>query len=200
VSWYEAPAYAEFAGKSLPNIYTWYLAATDPLNTFPMIAASNFKGHGPTVVGASLAMSPLGAYDMAGNVKEWMVNPSGDKRFILGGGWNESSYAFNTVNARAPMERGESFGFRCASYPTLLPDNLNGPIPRISKDRRNDQPIDSQTLQLLQNVLSYDKTDLKAAVDSAEDAPHWRRENVSFQAAYGNERVIAHLYLPKNVR
>ena len=27
VSWYEAAAFAEFAGKSLPTIYHWYTAA-----------------------------------------------------------------------------------------------------------------------------------------------------------------------------
>jgi len=39
---------------------------------------------------------------------------------------------------------------------------------------------------------------LCSSVDSTDDTPHWRREHVSFRAAYGNERVIAHLYLPKN--
>ena len=47
-------------------------------------------------------------------------------------------------------------------------------------------------------MLAYDKADLKAMVDAVGDAPHWRRERVSFQAAYGNERVIAYLYLPNN--
>ena len=27
---------------------------------------------------------------------------------------------------------------------------------------------------------------------------YWRRETASFRAAYGNERVMAHLFLPKN--
>jgi cephalosporin-C deacetylase-like acetyl esterase len=45
---------------------------------------------------------------------------------------------------------------------------------------------------------SYDKTDLKPAVESAdESSPYWRTEKVTFQAAYGEERVIARLYLPK---
>jgi len=30
--------------------------------------------------------------------------------------------------------------------------------------------------------------------------PFWRVENVSFLAAYGNERVIAHLFIPRNVQ
>lgn len=31
-----------------------------------------------------------------------------------------------------------------------------------------------------------------------DSSRHWRRETVTFDAAYGDERVIAHLFLPKN--
>jgi dienelactone hydrolase len=31
-----------------------------------------------------------------------------------------------------------------------------------------------------------------------QTSPYWTRETVSFRAAYGTERVIAHLFLPKN--
>jgi len=37
---------------------------------------------------------------------------------------------------------------------------------------------------------------IEAVDDSSRD---WRRERISFKAAYNNERVIAFLYLPKNV-
>ena len=48
-------------------------------------------------------------------------------------------------------------------------------------------------------MYAYDRTDLKAALDSVdESSPHWRKETVSFEAAYGGERVIAHLFLPRN--
>ncbi len=30
-----------------------------------------------------------------------------------------------------------------------------------------------------------------------EDSPHWRRETVTFDAPYGEEPIIAHLFLPK---
>jgi len=47
---------------------------------------------------------------------------------------------------------------------------------------------------------SYTKTDLRATVESVDETSsrYWRKEKVSFQAAYGNERVIANLFLPKN--
>ena len=50
VSWYEAAAYAEFAGKSLPSAYHWMLASQ--AGFAPEIAAgSNFRGDGPQPVG-----------------------------------------------------------------------------------------------------------------------------------------------------
>ena len=46
VSWYEAAAYAAFAGKSLPTVYHWYRAAAiGPLSD--ILNFSNFAGRGP---------------------------------------------------------------------------------------------------------------------------------------------------------
>ena len=36
-------------------------------------------------------------------------------------------------------------------------------------------------------------------MEQVEDSsPYWRRETVTFPAAYGGERMMAHLFLPKN--
>ena len=71
ISWYEAAAYAEFAGKSLPTIYHWNRAA-GPFSAAYIVPASNFGGSGILPVGSKQDMSPWGNYDMAGNVKEWI--------------------------------------------------------------------------------------------------------------------------------
>ena len=52
--------------------------------------------------------------------------------------------------------------------------------------------------QVYRDQFRYDATPLAATVESVEDAAAWRKETVSFAAAYGNERVRAYLFLPKN--
>jgi hypothetical protein len=76
VSWYEAAAYAEFAGKRLPTIYHWATAAS-PWASNLILPVSIFGAKEPVRVGSSQAMSWFGAYDMAGNVKEWCWNEAG---------------------------------------------------------------------------------------------------------------------------
>ena len=56
VSWYEAAAYAEFAGKLLPTIYHWTIAAS-PWASANIVPASNFGGQATARVGKSRGMS-----------------------------------------------------------------------------------------------------------------------------------------------
>lgn len=101
VSWYEAAAYCESVGKSLPTVYHWYKAAGLGIAS-DILRFSNFDGKGPSAVGSHQGLGPYGTYDMAGNIKEWTWNETGSKRYILGGAWNESKYMFATEDARPP--------------------------------------------------------------------------------------------------
>ena len=89
VSWYEAAAYAEFAGKRLPSVYHWDRAA-DLWSATYIVPISNFGTESPASVGKHSGVTGTGTRDMAGNVKEWCWNGAGaGKRYILGGAWNE---------------------------------------------------------------------------------------------------------------
>src|SRR5262249_53546310 len=116
VSWYEAAAYAAFAGKALPTIYHWSRVAEQRFSG-SVVPRSNFGGVGAMKVGASGAMNGFGAYDLAGNVKEWCWNRAdAPRRYILGGAWDEPVYMANDPDARSPFERAANFGFRCVKY------------------------------------------------------------------------------------
>jgi dienelactone hydrolase len=60
-------------------------------------------------------------------------------------------------------------------------------------------PVLDSVFQVYKEQFSYDRTDLKSRVESRDESPGgWIREKVSFEAAYGGERVSAYLFLPGN--
>ena len=200
VSWYEAAAYAEFGGKMLPTIYHWTLAAS-PWASAGMVPASNFGGQGPAPVGTYQGMSRFGVYDMAGNVKEWCWNEANlGRHYIMGGAWNEPTYMFNDADARSPFERSANFGFRCAKY-VLTGETAKAadPVTRQARDFSREKPVSDQLSQVYKSIYSYDHTPLQAVVESTEQTDDWKKEKISIAAAYGNERIIAYIFLPRKV-
>ena len=197
VSWYEAAAYAVFAGKSLPTAFHWYNAAG--LGNFSdILVASNYGSKGPAPVGQHQGLGPFGTYDMAGNVKEWCSTASGTSRFIPGGGWNEPSYMFTDLDAQPPLDRQVTYGFRCVKYIKAPPQAAFNAIDQRARDFTREKPVGDEIFEVMRRMYAYDRRPLKEAVESAEDNAQWRKETVSFDAGYGNERVPAYLFLPKN--
>jgi serine/threonine protein kinase/dienelactone hydrolase len=198
VSWYEAAAYAEFAGKVLPTMYHWNAAAS-PGDSASIIPPSNFSGLGPARVGKYRGMSWCGAYDMAGNVKEWCWNEAiAGKRFIMGGAWDEPTYMFFHPDARSPFERSANFGFRCSKYALIgAAAKAADPITTQARDFSQERPVSDQLFRAYKGAYSYDKTPLQAVVESTEETGGWKRQKITFAAAYGNERMTAYLFLPQ---
>jgi hypothetical protein len=203
ISWYEAAAYAEFAGKSLPTMTHWLAAAGlngMAINFADILHLSNFNGKGPAPRGQYKGVAPFGSYDMAGNVKEWVWNASPAGRLILGGAWNEQSYMFRDRDARPPMDRQPEYGFRLVKYIDPVLPAATAPFePRI-RDYSKEKPISDEAFELARGAYRYDSLPLDARIESTEETPDWRKETVSYAAAYGGERIRAYLYLPKNTR
>jgi dienelactone hydrolase/predicted Ser/Thr protein kinase len=199
VSWYEAAAYAEFAGKSLPTLSHWCRAAEFRAATY-IIPLSNFHGKGPAKVGQYQGVSPFGAYDLAGNVKEWCWNEGRDGfRFIPGGAWGSPTYQFTQPEALPPFDRAPTNGFRCARYTSALADSLTRPLMAAMHDYSREKPVSDEVFQAYRGLYAYEATDLKPVVESSDDtSPYWRQEKIVIQAAYGGERMPMFLFLPKN--
>ena len=201
VSWYEAAAYARWTGKSLPTMSHWTRAAGIGISA-EVVPFSNFSGKSPLPVGTSPAISRGGTRDMGGNVKEWVFNPSGAKRYILGGAWNEPVYMFTDPDAQPPFTRLRTYGFRCIQVdrPEDLSPALTAEIVAPARDWRNVKPVNEQVFEAWRSLYAFDHGDLKLQEESADDSSaEWRRVKVSYAAAYGEERIPAYLFLPKNV-
>jgi dienelactone hydrolase len=199
LSWYEAAAYAEFAEKSLPTVHHWYRAADMGLYS-DILLASNFAGKGPVKVGSYPGLGPYGTYDMAGNVKEWCLNPMGDRKYVVGGASTDPPYMYEEPDARPMFDRSPTNGIRLVKLLKEMPEKLAEAVSFEQSDYRNWKPVSDAVFKVYEGMYAYDRTPLDAKVESVdESSPYWRRERITFNATYGKERVIAYLFLPKNV-
>ena len=97
VDWWDAYAYAEWKGRSLPRYLDWYAACSSSCDP------SKLKGTGYVAVDQA-EQTTIGLHGMAGNVSEWMreqvldpADPSAPPRFMVGG----ASYMRPKYGARA---------------------------------------------------------------------------------------------------
>jgi eukaryotic-like serine/threonine-protein kinase len=200
VSWFEASAYAAFAGKRLPVMAQWFQAAPPDLG-FYVTRASNITGGALAAVGAYRGLGPSGTYDMAGNVREWVVNAVGDNlRFILGGSWKSQSYTYAEPEALSPFDRSGTNGFRCVRNIEPPPAEASQTVKPMVRDFASSKPVSDEVFHAYQLLYEYPKSPLKAKDEGVvEDTVDWREEKITFDPAYGGERMSAYLFLPKNV-
>jgi pimeloyl-ACP methyl ester carboxylesterase len=58
--------------------------------------------------------------------------------------------------------------------------------------------VSEEVFAAYSRIYAYDKKALRPVVESSDDnGDLWRREKVRFQAPYGDEQIIAYLFLPK---
>jgi hypothetical protein len=129
VNWYDAQAYARWAGRRLLTAREWWRAAGGPSgrvypwgNILDIACCNTYEADrgGATPVGyySPAGDSLYGIADMAGNVWEWMEDPDeigGINRLLCGGSWRHSAnFARIDYNQyrRKPAERRDCIGFR----------------------------------------------------------------------------------------
>ncbi len=203
VSWYEAAAYAAWAGKSLPTIFHWSRAAFT-FSSAQIAPPANLSGRGTVPVGTTRSVNRFGVHDLAGNVREWVANPIDrpGERFILGGGWNDPGYAFVDAYAQPVLDRSAANGFRCIRLAQDEPnrENLHRAIAIPFRDFRAEKPVTDDVFGFFRSQFHYDRKPLGAVTVAEEDISTGRWQTVEIDAAYGGERIQLHLFLPARAR
>ena len=211
VSWMEASAYCASQGKRLPTLSEWEKSSRDGrasgLGTvmpwgvvWSMNAAggrANFNGKGTVPVDAyPFGIGWYGAYGLAGNVNEWLVNDLGDGKAIAGGSWQDPPYLFMQLAELPATSSNALVGFRCAKDAAMgTGDQGAGRIPSDAAAPAY-RPVDAAGFRALASFYRYDKREANARAVTVVETEDYRRERLWINGP-GSDSVIVYLFLPK---
>ena len=194
VSWYEAAAYAEFAGKKLPVIAQGYKVSPDEADEY-ILRLSNLSGS-PDAVGKSQSLGTYGTYDMVGNAREWYWNAeSADLRYALGR--QASSYGPEALSA---FDRSPLNGFRCVKNLGPISSDAMAARPRLNRDFAKYRPASDDVFRVYRSLYAYDQAPLDVREEASDTtAPDWTMQKVTIAADHG-ERMRVFVFVPKRTR
>jgi len=205
VSWYEAAAYARFAGRELPTIHHWRRAFAVAILAWEL-SASNVQQDGIAAVGEFKGIGWTGTYDMLGNVREWCSNAAPERqRVIVGGAWNDAPYlveeSVSTPARRPPMDRSSTNGFRVAQNNDESDVMAMARMPVIDTQTAPlGDAVSDEVFAAKLSAFDYDHSPLHAEIEETVEFRYWVRQRISIDTADGEGRIPIYLYLPKRER
>jgi len=100
------------------------------------------------------------------------------------------------------MDRSPQNGFRCVYYPEpeSIPETALGLFELLPvADLRGREPVSDKIFERYRQQFAYERTDTSPQIEQTEDGDAWTHERLTYDAAYDGERIIGHLFLPRNV-
>ena len=174
VSWYEAAAYSEFAGKSLPTIFHWSVVADRRATSSVLcpVVDSPARGCSPSAGQARSAATDARSCRQP----ERVVSERGGRRPALHARrrLNDPTYFFNDADGRSPWDRSPALGFRSMKVvdPAATSElALRAPAPFFFRDFSRERPVSDDVFRAYSALYSYDHTDLGGWYDRAMTPP-----------------------------
>jgi len=196
ISWYEAMAYAKFKGASLPTISHWAHSSL-PFYASLLAPMSNFNSGSAQAVRITDIAGPMGTYGTFGNVREWVLNSWGERRWILGGGWSDPEYLSAFPFSLPPMDRSEINGLRLYHFGEPFPDELREPSIASFNDYQEIKPVSDDTYAVIEDQYIDVGATLVAEQVSRTELEDWIHEIVRLNSDIVGEYFDLHIFLPK---
>ena len=134
VSWWDAYAFAQWAGRILPTEEQWEAAGRGPRGFLfpwgdepepertnvsrPEYVLKAGETNGPRGVLSMNDASVFGVKGLSGNVSEWTSTRRDGKIVVKGGHFNATLLTLDAVSSISADTRSPNLGFRTASPPT----------------------------------------------------------------------------------
>jgi predicted esterase len=121
-------------------------------------------------------------------------------RYILGGSWADPDYMFTRGQTAPPFDRSTTNGFRTVRYAAgRPPESISGRVtPRDPPAYLSGAPVTDAIFDIYRNLYAPDDSPLDGRVTGVDDTSElWHRERVEFAAGYGDVRLVAYLFLPR---
>ena len=173
ISWFEARAYANFKGLSIPNVYEWLYASGASRSLIDTNVTNNSNYNSSVTREVS---SDKGAYNglnnIAGNVKEWVSNPYGEnkeKYSVLGGSYLEFPYTYNNFYSLKPLDRTVGNGIRLVKKLSNKSSELDSKIiPEYNRNSDDLVDISDEVFEIYKSQFDYDNRPLNSKTENID--------------------------------
>ena len=194
ISWFEARAYAKYKSLDLPNIYQWLDAAllSGFTSKLPELKNSNYnstKLKNVNFQSENLNLLP----NIAGNIREWVINPHGNnRRAILGGAFNTNEYTFNSFYSLNPLDRSIQNGLRLVkNFGDETEEQNNYNISHIKRNFDDETDVSDEVFEVYKSQFDYPNTPLNVKISEVKSPnPNYSIEKFEMAPPYSSDEKL----------